>query len=246
MRGIELWIPAAATLCIGLRWLLAERHSAFGDEFFHLINLWNGIASAQGSLADKFVNLYLFNFAYPPVFHLLSAPFVLPSAEPILAGRVYAQVLTILSALLLYTVTRELGGMLAGTVAVITLLGTPSFVDVSRHYMLEPLLVLEVMAILYLIGRYYQTRRSLHVAAIAGLIAAGLLTKFNFFFYAAPLFIAPAAIELYRVTTGRQHWSAVRTDRWRNRPGARCCRRTVVLSEGDGPDERDRDAQHAL
>ena len=99
--------------------------------------------------------------------------------------------------------------MLAGTVAVITLLGTPSFVDVSRHYMLEPLLVLEVMAILYLIGRYYQTRRSLHVAAIAGLIAAGLLTKFNFFFYAAPLFIAPAAIELYRVTTGRQHWSAV-------------------------------------
>ena len=38
LRAVELWIPAAITLFIGLRWLLAERHSVFGDEFFHLTN----------------------------------------------------------------------------------------------------------------------------------------------------------------------------------------------------------------
>ena len=209
MRPVELWIPAAITLFIGLRWLLAERHSAFGDEFFHLTNLWNAIANARGGLINGFVDLYVFNFAYPPVFHLISAPFVLFSADPILAGRVYAQVLTLFVALLLYTVAREVGGKLAGAVAVATLLGTPSFVDVSRHYMLEPLLMLEVLAVLYAIGRYYHSRRLRYVLLIAGLVSAGLLTKFNFFFYAAPLFIVPAAIELYRVARGRQHWSAV-------------------------------------
>ena len=83
------------------------------------------------------------------MFHLIAVPFVLFSADPVLAGRVYAQVLTLFVALLLYAVTREVGGKLAGAVAVATLLGTPSFVDVSRHYMLEPLLVLEVLAVLY-------------------------------------------------------------------------------------------------
>ena len=110
----------------------------------------------EGGLVDRFVALYLFNFAYPPVFHLLSAPFVLPAADPVLAGRVYVQVLTLLVSLTLYSVTRLIGGRLAGAVAVLTLLGIPSFVDVSRHYLLEPLLTLEVLLVLYFIGRYYE------------------------------------------------------------------------------------------
>ena len=208
IRLVELWIPAAISLFIGLRWLLAERHSAYGDEFFHLTNLWNGVASARGGgVVQGFVNLYLFNFAYPPVFHLLSAPFVLTAADPVLGGRFYTQILTLLVSLVLYTVTRQVGGKLAGAVAVATLLGTPSFVDVSRHYLLEPLLVLEVLLVLLVIGRYYSAPRHLYLIQIAGLLSAGLLTKFNFFLYAAPLFLVPSVIELRRVTLVRQQWS---------------------------------------
>ena len=86
VRPVELWIPAAIAITVGLRWLLGERHSVYGDEAFHLTNLLDGVAAATGGLVDRFVALYLFNFAYPPVFHLLSAPFVLPAADPVAGG----------------------------------------------------------------------------------------------------------------------------------------------------------------
>jgi dolichyl-phosphate-mannose-protein mannosyltransferase len=202
----ELWIPALLALLVAFRWLLGERHSVYGDEAFHLTNLIDGVAAAKGGLLERLRTLYLFNFAYPPVFHLLSAPFVLPAADPVLGGRVYTQVLTLLVSLTLYSVTRQIGGIFAGTVAVLTLLATPSFVDVSRHYLLEPLLTLEVLLIVYIIGRYYEEPRSWHLVGLAALISAGLLTKFNFFFYAAPLFIVPGAIEIYRLVKGQRRW----------------------------------------
>jgi hypothetical protein len=208
LRRNELWIPAAISVAVGLRWILGERHSVYGDEAFHLSNLFAAIAGLQGTIVDRLVSLYLFNFAYPPVFHLLSAPFVLPAADPVLGGRIYTQVLTLLVCLTLYSVTRLIGGRIAGGIAVLTLLGMPSYVDVSRHYLLEPLLTLEVLLILYLIGRYYARPRAAYVAGIAALITLGLLTKFNFFFYAAPLFIVPAAIEFHNLLTRRRPWTA--------------------------------------
>ena len=206
LRLSELWIPAVISLIVGLRWLLGERHSVYGDEAFHLTNLLNGVAATQGGVFDRFVALYLFNFAYPPAFHLLSAPFVLPAADPVLAGRVYVQFLTLLVSLTLYSVTRLVGGRLAGAVAVLTLLGMPSFVDVSRHYLLEPLLTLEVLLILYFIGRYYAQPRRRYPAIVSALITVGLLTKFNFFFYAAPLFVVPVAVELRGLVARRRSW----------------------------------------
>ena len=147
--AIALWIPAAIVLVVCLRWLLGERHSVYGDEAFHLTNLRDGVFGAtHGSLSERITNLYLFNFAYPPVFHLLAAPFVLPSADPVLAGRAYVQIVTLFVALVLFTVTQSIGGRLAGAVAVATLLGTPSFVDVSRHDLFQSLLTLEVLLIL--------------------------------------------------------------------------------------------------
>ena len=32
MSWSELWIPASIALVVGLRWLLGERHSLYGDE----------------------------------------------------------------------------------------------------------------------------------------------------------------------------------------------------------------------
>jgi 4-amino-4-deoxy-L-arabinose transferase-like glycosyltransferase len=210
VRPAELWIPAAISLAVGFRWLLGERHSIYGDEAFHLTNLFNGLASvSQGDLRDRLANLYLFNFAYPPVFHLLAVPFVFLSADPILGGRVYAQALTLLAALMLYTITREIGGRFAGAVAVATLLGTPSFVDVSRHYLLETLLILEILALLILISRYFRAREPKYVWLMAAVVSAGLLTKFNFFFYAAPLFVAPAAIEIVQSRRQGRRWAVV-------------------------------------
>jgi 4-amino-4-deoxy-L-arabinose transferase-like glycosyltransferase len=208
MRAVELWIPSTLVLVVGLRWLLGELHSVYGDEAQRLFDLFGGLARAQnGGLVDRFVGLYLFNETYPPVFHLLAAPFVLASVDPVFGGRVYSQVLTLLVSLVLYTVTRRVGGRLAGAVAVATLLGTPSFVDVSRHYLLEPLLTLELLGVLYFIGRYYESHRLRYLLLIAGIIAAGLLTKFNFFFYAAPLFIVPVAVECWQVANGYQRLS---------------------------------------
>jgi dolichyl-phosphate-mannose--protein O-mannosyl transferase len=205
MRAHELWIPASIALFVSMRWLLGERHSLYGDEHFHLTALLNGIANAaHGTLLNCFVNLYLFNFAYPPVFHLLGAPFVLSSADPVFGGRIYAQILQLLVALTLYSVTRRVAGKLAATVAVITLLGSPSFVDPSRHYLLETLLTLEVLLLLYLIDRYYDASRLSDLILMGFVISAGLLTKFNFFFYAVWLFIVPAMVECYRVIRARQ------------------------------------------
>jgi hypothetical protein len=207
MRARELWVPAVIALFVAYRWLLGERHSVYGDEAFHLTNLFEAIAALRGSAADRFVSLYLFNFAYPPMFHLLSAPFVLPAADPVFGGRVYTQVLTLLGCLTLYAVTRPIGGKLAGAVAVMTLLAMPSFVDPSRHYLLEPLLILEVLLILRCLALYYERPRGWLVAALAALVSVGLLTKFNFFFYAAPLFLLPAIVEIHGLITRRREWT---------------------------------------
>jgi hypothetical protein len=209
-NAVELWIPASIAIVVGLRWLLGERHSVYGDEAYHLTNLFLGInGAARGGMLDRVVHLYLFNWAYPPLFHLLAAPFVLFSADPVFGGRVYAQVLTLLVALTMYSATRQIGGKMAGIVAVATLLGTPSFVDPSRHYLLETLLVLEVLVLLHVIGRYYESRRLSDLLIVAFVITAGLLTKFNFFFYAAWLVAVPMLIECYRAVRGLEHWSGV-------------------------------------
>jgi hypothetical protein len=138
------------------------------------------------------------------VFYLLGAPLVLSSADPVFGGRIYAQILQLLVALTLYSVTRRIAGKLAATVAVITLLGSPSFVDPSRHYLLETLLTLEVLLLLYLIDRYYEASRLSYLILMGFVISAGLLTKFNFFFYAVWLFIVPAMVECYRVIRAGQ------------------------------------------
>ena len=85
-----LWIPASIALLIGLRWLLGERHSVYRDEAQRFFDLISGLARAHdGGLVDRFVNLYLFNETYPPMFHVLAAPFVLASVDPVFGGRVY-------------------------------------------------------------------------------------------------------------------------------------------------------------
>ena len=212
MRAVELWIPSCISLLVGLRWLLVERHSVYGDEGFHLNVLSSGFANAMhGGLFERLHNLYLFHFVYPPVFHVLAAPFVLPAADPVFGGRVYAQVLTLCASICLYSLTRKIGGKLAGVVAVLTLLGTPSFVDPSRHYLLETLITVEVLALLYVLARYYDGRRLRDLLFIACILSAGLLTKFNFFFYAVWLFIVPAAIECYKAVRDRQNVSSIVT-----------------------------------
>src|SRR5262249_37422161 len=60
----------------------------------------------------------------------------------------------------------------------------------------------------YFIGRYYAARRLRDLVFVSGLTSAGLLTKFNFFFYAVWLFVVPAAIECYRVVRGHQSLAA--------------------------------------
>ena len=86
----------------------------------------------------------------------------------------------------------------------LTLLGTPSFTDSSRHYLLETLITLESLLLLYFIGRYAEARGVRTLVAIGTLIAAGLLTKFNFFFYAVWLFVVPVTMECYRTWRHQQ------------------------------------------
>jgi Dolichyl-phosphate-mannose-protein mannosyltransferase len=194
------WIPTTIALIVSLRWLLGERHSVYGDEGQRLLDLFAGFATLhQGSVHDRIVNFYLFNSTYPPIFHLLGAPFALSAVDPVFGGRVYAQVLVLFIALVFYAIVRRSGGgRLAATAGVLTLLGTPWFVDIGRHYLLEPLLVLEVLLLLLLIADYYRAPTVRSVVWISALTAVGLLTKYNFFLYAAPLFIVPAVIELSR------------------------------------------------
>ena len=127
----------------------------------------------------------------------------LSAADPVFGGRVYAQALTLCASILLYSLTRNVGGKLAGAVAVLTLLGTPSFIEPSRHYLLETLISVEVLALLFFIARYYDGRRLRDLLSIGAILSAGLLTKFNFFFYAVWLFIVPAGIECYEALRGR-------------------------------------------
>jgi hypothetical protein len=201
--SFEAWIPATIALIVSLRWLLGERHSVYGDEGQRLIDLFNGFATLhQGSIGDRIVNFYLFNPIYPPIFHLLGAPFVLRAADPVFGGRVYAQVLVLLIALVFFAIVRRIGGRLAGTAGVLTLLGTPWFVDIGRHYLLEPLLVLEVLLLLNLIFQYYRSPTWRVLGSISALTAVGLLSKYNFFLYAAPLFVVPGMLELARKMRG--------------------------------------------
>jgi hypothetical protein len=198
-------------LVVSLRWLLSERHSVYGDEGQRLIDLFNGFATLrQGSVLDRIVNFYLFNPTYPPIFHLLGAPFVLSSVDPVFGGRVYAQILVLLIALVFYAIVRQIAGRLAGTAGVLTLLGTSWFVDIGRHYLLEPLLVLEVLLLLYLIYKYYKCPTLRGLVSVSALTAVGLLTKYNFFLYAAPLFIVPAMLELTRHMRGARTGPALR------------------------------------
>jgi hypothetical protein len=171
-------------------WLAQEAHSIYGDEGWHFLFLFDALDKAKQGGWRGIVALLSFNDAYPPAFYLLSSPFVL-ARDPVAGGRFFVAMLSVLAAVLAYLWLRRRFGVAASATAAMALFVCPEFVEATRHYMLEIALAAETLLMALVawpscLGR----ERGRWSGPLVGLVLAlGLLTKFNFALYAAPLVV---------------------------------------------------------
>lgn len=174
-------------------WLAQEAHSIYGDEGWHFLFLFDALDKAKQGGWRGIVALLSFNDTYPPAFYLLSSPFVL-ARDPIAGGRFFVAVLAVLAAVLAYFGLRHRFGVAASATAAMSLFVCAVFVEITRYYLLEVALATEILLLVLLVvpSRPGQKRASpgRWSAPLGGFVLAlGLLTKFNFALYAAPLVV---------------------------------------------------------
>lgn len=182
---IVLLIP----LVLAISWILLENHGFFGDEVTHIGFLKSALTNAAKApnIWAAAWQLYYFNDTYPPLFYLLSVPFVILIPDTVLGARIYIAILYFVSAVLFHKLLKEYVSSWCAALGVIVLCTSPVYLQSGRYYLIE-IMLLNILIIAYIFfichlktGRYY------YVLAASLAIASGCLTKFNFVIYAIPL-----------------------------------------------------------
>jgi hypothetical protein len=180
--SVACWAALGWASFIGLCWILGENHSAYGDEPHHL-DLTFEAARKLRSIFEIGADAFLIGGRYPPLFHYLGAPWVLWAADPILAGRVFAVVVSILAAGIFFRTAQLMSDTLSATCAFFVLMGCGWYLEVSRYYYLEGVLGLELILLLRYTYLFLRTERQIFLLWLGLINAVGMLTKFNFLFY---------------------------------------------------------------
>lgn len=168
-------------------WLLAENHGVFGDEGWHLNFLFDAWGKPADTLRQRVWGLYVFNDQYPPLFYLLSVPFVFLFENHLVGARVYVAVLTAGVLWFFYRCLRLYVDRWTAMVGVYVLLTCGIFIEATRYYLLEMLLLLLLLVTAYLVVTWMRGGKTTTLALVSAVLAAGMMVKVNFAIYALPI-----------------------------------------------------------
>ncbi len=168
-------------------YLLLENINVIGDESGNLSTLrtliyWVGRGP---NLFYKLKAWYVFSTDYPPFFFLTSLPFLKFFTDWVVGGRVFVVLLGVLDVCLLYLFLKRHLSTMAALLGGILLTCSFSFINASRVYQLEIMLIALLLAVLILMSRFLETSNRNYLLASGIIIALGMLSKYNFFIYAA-------------------------------------------------------------
>lgn len=195
---VGLWLALGLQIFLSLVWLFAENHSIFGDEAAHLNFLGSVLRSLEHKVFPDFLTLYRFSDVYPPLFYLLSAPFTMGFSDSVLGGRVYAALLSIIVVALFYKILRSQCSAFTSFAGVMLLCTSASFVEISRYYLLEALLAVELLLLFYLLYRHLRFGGLRSIIFAGFTLSFAMLTKPTFVVLAFGVLLGFLCIELYR------------------------------------------------
>ncbi len=205
--SVVLFLPAL----LALSWLVMESHGPYGDEVTHLGFLDKALcrASDSANFLETMWAVYRFDPRYPPVFYLLSIPFVYSGLDPILGGRLFVAWLFLLSSAILVALLREFLSSMGTLTGLVVLCSSPIYLLAGRYYLVEILILVWLLSLLLCLVYHVKKGRFRHLVIGALLMAAGLLTKFNFVLYAAPVLISYGIALWWRNKEKPHHWRSL-------------------------------------
>jgi 4-amino-4-deoxy-L-arabinose transferase-like glycosyltransferase len=207
-KPLLAWWPLAV-VAVGLlastAWLVVERRAVYGDERSHLeiaasiADAWRGAPSTVQGLRS----VYEGDGRYPPLAYLALLGAGDLVGDPLLGGRIVSGIAASCAlGLLAWAVAATTGRRRDGVFSALLVAATPMFQEAARFAMLEAQLLfwLAVVLAAWIASMRATTERARNAAwllATAGTVA-GLLVKFNFGLYAAPILALAAVEELTR------------------------------------------------
>jgi 4-amino-4-deoxy-L-arabinose transferase-like glycosyltransferase len=188
--GWWCWL-GGAVLLVALRWLLVERHAPFGDEPAHL-DIGAALSAAlhaSTSWSGFFSTAYFgVDGRYPPLAYLVFEGATWLARDPLLAARAVNTLFGVGAALLAARCAADLTGRSRdGWITALLLVGMPMFQEATRYALLEAHLLFWTALVLFAWVQHLRTRRIGWWALLVAALIAGLLTKFSFVLYVAPL-----------------------------------------------------------
>jgi 4-amino-4-deoxy-L-arabinose transferase-like glycosyltransferase len=168
-------------------YLFLENINVFGDEASNLLDLRNVIywSIQSPNLFYRVKVLYIFSRDYPPLFFLLSTPFLKFFYNWVVGARVYVMLIGILDVGLIYLFLKKHVSIIAALLGSVVLVTSFSFINATRTYGQEIILITFVLIVLILMSRYLETTNRIFLLITGIFIALGMLSKYNYFIYAA-------------------------------------------------------------
>ena len=188
LMGIKLieYLGLLPLVFFTFSYLLLENLNVYGDEALDLLSLRKVLF-----LATQFPNVfykikvyYLFNLNYPPLFFLLSTPFLKFFHDWVVGGRVYVLLIGVLNILLLYYFLKKYVSTMAALVGCAVLVCSFSFINASRTFGHEIILLTFLLAVLIFMSHYKETGKKIFLFIAGTFVSLGMLSKYNFIIYA--------------------------------------------------------------
>ena len=168
-------------------YLFLENINVFGDEASNILTLRRVLYwSVQSpNLFYRFKVLYVFSREYPPLFFLLSTPILKFFNDWVVGARVYVMLIGVLDICLLYFFLKKHVSIIAALLGSVVLVTSFSFINATRTYGQEIILITFLLVVIILMSRFLETANRKYLLAAGFFIALGMLSKYNFFIYAA-------------------------------------------------------------
>jgi hypothetical protein len=168
-----------------ISWLFLENHNVYKDEAAKYLSLQNVIywMNNKSEILYKIKVLYLFDLNYPPLFFLMSLPFLEIFWDWVIAGRIYVILVSIINMLFLFFYLKKHMNNVAAILGCLFLCTSYQYIAVSREYTPEILIISFILICLILCNKYSETKTRWYLLILGFIIALGMLTKYNFFIY---------------------------------------------------------------
>ncbi|GEM_PF-2757428 len=207
------WLSLALCGLVYANWLLRESATLYGDENAHLgmalgvKDAWASGDSWFGSFARAYEGE---NGRYPPLGHAAMLLATEAGSDALVSAR-FVSAVCVTGGVLAFSAAAvgATGRRRAGVLTTVLLLGSPLSVQAGRFAYLEGYLILWI-GVLTLAFVSYLRRPSWSAWIFASVVTAlGMLTKFSFVLYVAPMLATVALWDLWRWRCGRAWLPAV-------------------------------------